>query len=431
MANMCFKTCLRIVSLLITGCILFSSVVTAQTYRTLNIEECYTLARQNYPLIKQANLIKKTKDLTIENIAKGYLPQVNFNGQATYQSDVTSIPINIPNISLPTISKDQYKIYGEADQVVYDGGNIKYQKQAQEANEIVQQQNLEVNLYALKDRINQLFFGILLVDEQLKQNDLQKKDIQNGIDKTQASIDNGTAFRSSLDELKAELLKTEESRTELKSSRKAYLDMLSLFIHLPLDENTVLTTPQSNPLADTINRPEITLYDYQKKNYDVQDKMLHANTLPRVNLFLQGGYGKPGVVNMFKTDFEPYYIGGIRFNWLLGNFYTLKNDKRLLNINRSDIDVQKETFLFNTSLTLHQQSADVAKYIELIKQDQQIILLRNSVKNASAAQLENGVITAHDYITQVNAEDQSRQSLILHRVQLLLAQYNYQTTSGN
>lgn len=416
--------------LLAAGLSLAALLAGAQTTAPLTIEQCYTLGRQNYPLVKQHELIEKSRDYSVSNAAKGYLPQLTISGQATYQSDVTNIPIKLPGINIPTVTKDQYKIYGEADQTIFDGGTIKYQKQSQEATASIKEQTLEVNLYALKDRINQLFFGILLIDEQLKQNDIQQKDVQNGIDKTNALIANGTAFRSSLDELKAELLKADQSRIELNANRQAYLNMLGLFINQTLDNNTVLEKPQPKVLTDNIARPEISLYDYQKKTYDIQDRLSKSNTLPKLQFFAQGGYGKPGL-NLLKTDFAFYYTGGLRLNWSLSNLYTYKNDKLISTINRNDLDVQKETFLFNTRITLKQQSADVAKYTALLSEDNDIIVLRASVKNAAAAQLANGVITSHDYITQLNAEDQARQSFILHEIQLLQAEYNYQTTSGN
>lgn len=408
--------------------LLLPFIIQAQT--TLSIEECYTLAKQNYPLVKQHELIDKTREYSIENAAKGYLPQFTVNGQATYQSDVTSIPISLPGIKIPTLSKDQYKIYAEADQTLYDGGIVKYQKESKQANADIQQKSLEVSLYELKARVNQLFFGVLLIDEQLKLNSLQQKDIQNGIDKTQAQLSNGTAFRSSVDELKASLLKADQSRIELQANRKAYLDMLGLFINRPLDEKTTLLKPQPAILTDSIYRPEIAMYNYQQKTYDIQDKMLNAGLMPKLQLFAQGGYGKPAL-NLLKTNFDFYYVGGVRLNWSLGSLYTIKNDKRMSALSRKSIDVQKETFLFNTKVTMKQQSAEVTKYNALISRDNEIITLRNSVKTAAAAQLANGVITGHEYIAQVDAEDQARQNLALHQIQLLQAQYNYKTTAGN
>jgi len=404
----------------------------AKGQSTLSITECYNLARKNYPLIKQRDLVTKTREYSVSNAAKGYLPAFSVNGQATYQSAVTTFPFTIPikGFTLPQYSKDQYKIFGELDQVIYDGGLIHNQKQTAEANEIIQQQSLEVELYALYDRVNQLFFGILLVDEQLKQNDLLKADVQNGIDKAKALVANGTAYRSSVDELSAQLLQTEQARMELVATKKAYLDMLALFVNRPLDENTVLEKPAEPGLSQTVSRPELLSYEYQKKTFDLQDKLLSTQLRPHVGFFAQGGYGRPGL-NPLSNDFQWYYIGGLKLSWNLGSLYTLKNQRRLLDINRENLDIQKETFLFNTTITQKQQNADIDKYAQLLKTDDAIIALRASVKNAASAQLENGVLSAHDYLTQVNAEDQARQNLILHEVQLLQEQYSYQNTIGN
>ena len=416
-----------LIVLLITG-----SSLTCVNGQALSIGECYSLARKNYPLIKQRDLITKTKDYSVSNAAKGYLPTFSVNGQATYQSSVTSFPFSIPikGFSLPVYSKDQYKIDGELDQVIYDGGVIKNQKQTAEANGIIQQQSLEVELYALYDRVNQLFFGALLVDAQLKQNELLKQDVQNGIDKEKALVANGTAYRSNVDELVAQLLQTDQSRVELVATKKAYLDMLAVFINKHVDENTVLEMPAAPVLADSVSRPELLSYDYQKKTYDLQDKLLVAQLMPKFSFFAQGGYARPGL-NELSNNFEWYYIGGLKLSWNIGSLYTLKNQKRLLNIDRETLDIQKETFLFNTNLTQKQQSSDIVEDIELVKKDDAIVNLRESVKKASSAQLENGVLSAHDYITEVNAEDEARQNRILHEMQLLQAQYSYQNTMGN
>ena len=406
--------------------------VIAQTISKLNIEQAYQLAQKNYPLTKQRGLITKTKEFTVANTAKGYLPVFSLNGQATYQSAVTNFPFTlpIPGFSLPSYSKDQYKIFAEVDQVVYDGGLIKNQQQVASANELIQQQNLEVELYVLYDRINQLFFGALLIDEQLKQNELVKKDIQNGIDKAKALVANGTAYRSSVDELSAQLLQTDQLSVELKANKKAFIEMLGLFINSAVDENIILEKPAVPVLLDNINRPELLFYDYQKKAYDLQDELLKTQVRPKFSLFAQGGYGRPGL-NMLSNDFALYYISGLKLNWNLGSLYTLKNQKQLIDINRKSVDLQKETFLFNTTVIQKQQSAELIKFLELLKKDDAIIALRESVKKVAAAQLENGVLSAHDYINQVNAEDQARQAFILHQMQLLQSQYNYQNTVGN
>ena len=402
----------------------------AQQTEKLSIEDVYQLARKNYPLIKQRDLIAKTKDYSVSNAAKGYLPVFSVNGQATYQSAVTNFPFQVPGIRIPQFSKDQYKFYAEADQVIYDGGVITNQQQTAEANEVVQQQNLEVQLYALYDRVNQLFFGALLEDEQLKQNDLLQQDLQNGIDKAKAQVANGVAYRSSVDELSAQLLQSRQSRVELTATKKAYLDMLGLFINAKLDDSTILEKPAAPHLTDSITRPELLAFDYQKKIYDLQNKLLHDQLKPKISFFAQGGYGRPGL-NLLSNDFSFYYMGGLRLSWNFGSLYTLKNQQHLLDINKNSQDIQKETFLFNTKISQLQQNENVQKYDSLLDKDNAIIDLRASVKKAAYAQLENGVLSAHDYITQVNAEDQARQTKILHEMQLLQAQYSYQNIVGN
>ena len=402
----------------------------AQQTKSLSIEDVYQLARKNYPLIKQRDLIAKTKDYSVSNAAKGYLPVFSVNGQATYQSAVTTFPFHVPGITIPQFNKDQYKFYAEGDQVIYDGGVIKNQQQTAAANEVVQQQNLEVQLYAIYDRVTQLFFGALLEEEQLKQNDLLQQDLQNGIDKAKAQVANGVAYRSSVDELSAQLLESQQSRVELIATKKAYLDMLGLFINAQLNDSTTLEKPAAPALTDSITRPELLAFDSQKKIYDLQDKLLKDQLKPKVSFFVQGGYGRPGL-NFLSNSFEGYYLGGLRLNWNFGGLYSLKNNQHLLDINRNSQDIQKETFLFNTKLSQLQQNENVQKYDSLLDKDDAIIGLRASVKKAAYAQLENGVLSAHDYITQVNAEDQAQQTKILHEMQLLQARYSYQNIVGN
>jgi len=401
---------------------------------TVNLDSCYAKARLQYPLIKQKGLIDKTKEYNLSNAGRGYLPQVSFNGQATHQSDVTTIPLNfhIPgvNTSVPTVSKDQFNVHGEIDQTIYDGGVIKQQKASQLAVASTQDENIEVQLYALRDRINQLYFGVLLIDEQLKQNKLTQKDLQNSIDRMQVTVNSGVALSSNLFELKAAILLQKQNEISLKASRKAYLDMLSLFINQQLDENTLLETPKPVVVSESIHRPELSYYDFQKKNDDVQEKMLKATNRPKFMYFFQGGYALPGL-NGFNIDPAWYYITGVKLNWSLGGLYTLHNQKQLINLDRQTIDVQREIFLFNTNLSLKQQSADFLKLKQLITIDNDIIAQRTAVKDISKAQLDSGVITVHDYLSELDAEDNAKQSLMLHQVQLLMDEYNYQNIAGN
>ncbi|MES2454648.1 MAG: TolC family protein [Bacteroidota bacterium] len=440
----------------------------AQNPGQIELSESYRLAEQNYPLTRQRELISKTAEFSVQNLQKGYLPQIFINAQGSYQSEVTQLPIKLPGAEIEPLSKDQYKIFADVSQVLYDGGTIRQQKELQQANAAVEQQKLEVSLYQLKDRVNQLFFGILLIDKQIRQHELLSSDLELGLKKVQALIANGTALKSNGDVLMADLLKNKQHLIELKAARKAYTHMLGLFIGREISENTVIVQPPSlnvmsatNPASQTnstfqtnpsivfqknstaqtnstslinsisqINRVELQLYRQQGKYLDAQDKLLTTKTLPKLSLFAQGGYGRPAL-NMLSNNFKGYYIGGLRLTWSPSVLYTLKQERQLININRNTIDLQKETFLFNTNLTLVQQNTELSKYQELLGTDAEIVQLRARIKTASLAQLDNGVINSNDYLREVNAENQARLSESMHQVQLLMAQYNQHITTGN
>ena len=406
----------------------------AQSALSISIDSCYAKARRNFPMVKQFGLIEKTKNYSLDNVSKGYLPQVNIGGQATYQSDVTqpSLNSNLPG-ALPlfeTISKDQYKIYGEVVQPITDLFTLNNQKDLLEKNAEVETQKLEVELYKLHDRIDQVFFGILLIDQQISQAELMKKDIQTGIDKTNSAIANGTSLKSNLYLLQAEMLKADQRTTELSAARKSYADVLSLFIAEPLSETTVIEKPAIPQFSTTITRPELEMYEIQKQVFDIQGNIVNTRNLPRFSLFLQSGMGRPAL-NMLSNDLDFYYMGGLRLNWSLSGFYTTRKEKEILGLNKISMDVQKETFLFNTNLVVKQQFNEVAKIEALIHTDSEIIALRENIKTTAQSQLSNGVISANDYVTFINAEDQARQNLLLHQTQLLMVLYNNRTTTGN
>lgn len=409
------------------GCWL--SAISLAGGQSLTIEECYQMARANYPAIKKMDLIAKAGEYDIKNANKRFLPQVNFSGQATYQSQVIDYGALLGGATLPTgftpptLSKDQYKIQGEISQLLYDGGTIKNQKEWMNANAALQKQTIEINLYAINNRINSIFFSVLLMNAQLKQNELNKANLQTQLQKTEAALENGVAFRSSLDELKAEIVNIEMAETEYKANRTAYLKMLSLFIGKEITDATKLTIPETEAISTSVNRPELKLFDLQKSIYDVQKKGLKSGYLPQVNLFFQGAYGKP-TLNILENKFGPWYITGMRFNWSLGSLYTLSNRKNALSLSQQTVEADRETFLFNTQLDLTQQDENVRKYITLIQQDEEAISLRSSVTKSAEAQLENGVITTYEYIRKVNAEHLAKQNKILHEIQLLQAKYN-------
>lgn len=410
--------------------LLVSSSVAGQTADNLiKLEDCYKKMEANYPMIKQRDLLSKSMEYSLDNVSKGYLPQLSINGQATYQSDVTKI--TIPGMNTPSPDKDQYRIYAELNQPITDLLVIKDQKKLTETNIQLRESNLETEIYRLKDRINQLYFGILLLDEQNQQNELLKKDLQTGLKKIQSAIQNGVEYQSSENKLKAEMIKADQRSIELAASRRSFLDMLGLFLNTELGDGTKLEKPVSPSLSKTINRPELKTFELQNTNLELQNRLIKAKQMPHLNFFIQGGIGKPSPVNALSTDASSYYIGGLRLNWNLTSLYTFNKEKKLTAIEQEIAALQKETFLFNTNLNIQQQEREIEKYDQLIQTDDTLIALRNSIKNTASAQLENGVISANDYLKEVNAEDQARQNKIIHQMQLLMTQFSYQNTTGN
>lgn len=396
----------------------------------LTLQQVQDMARKNYPSIKQKDLLRRTADLTIINIGKNYLPQLSVNGQASYQSDVTKVDVDFPGVKIDAPSKDQYKFTADINQLIYDGGATKHQKTLANLNAKVEDQQVEVELYAVKQRINDIYFGILYTDELIKQTQLVQKDIETGLKRVDAQVQNGVAFRSSSNILKAELLKTQQRVVELRSNRQGLTSTLAIFIGDTIQSATAFKSPA--PSADTSNsimRPEVRLYENQNALLSQQNKLITAKNLPRTSLFFQGGYGRPAL-NLLKNDFEAFYITGVRLNWSLSGLYTKKSEKAIVKLNQDIVDIKRETFLMNTNAQLVTQKSEIGKLEELVHSDNEIIELRKSITTAAKAQLENGVMTASDYLVEVNAEDQARQVLIGHEIQLQQAKIKYQTIKG-
>ncbi len=415
-------------SLLVGSVLLLSFSVDAQT---LTLEEVISKASAQYPLLKQKDLINQSAQLAISNLKKGFWPQAAMSAQASYQSDVTSFPLALPGVSIDPLQKDQYRILTDLSQVLYDGGMISHQKKLEVLKATVEQDKIEVELTALRDRITQLYLGILFTDRQSAQIQLIKEDLLSSIRLMEARVQEGAVLRSQLNILQAEALKTEQRLVEVKASGKALIASLELYMNHEIDEQTVFVAPSTPDISSSeIHRPELNLLDGQKEIVKEQAKIINARNQPKAAAFLQAGYGRPGL-NMLKNSFEPFYIAGIRLNWTIGNLYTSKSEKKILEINNRTIDVQKDVFVLQTSIKQKQQLEEIDKWKQFITMDTSIISLRNHITQVARAQLENGSITTSDYLREVNAEDAARQNLILHELQLILAKINYANITGS
>ena len=414
---------------LISG-ILFSCLSVLSANSQLTLEYCQKKAVENYPQIKQYGLIEQALEYNLSNANKGYLPQLSLSAKATYQSDVTEIPIQLPNINIKRMNKDQYQVAVELNQVIWDGGAIRSKKNSVQASSDVDNKKLDVEMYKLNDRINQLYFGILLIDEQLKQNKLLQDELERNYKQIESYKINGIANQSDLDAIKVEQINARQHYTELKTSRDAYLRMIGVMIGEDIPNENILEKPVIPLTGSEIKRPELQLFSAQQNLLQSQKDILSASNMPKFGLFVQGAYGNPGL-NMLKNEFTPYYIAGVRLSWNFGTFYTKKNEGRIIDSNIRNNEIGQETFLFNTRLQMIQENSEIKKIKDIMKEDDQIISLRDNIKKAAEIKVRNGALSVTELLREINAADQARQSKHLHEIQYLMAIYNLKNTTNN
>lgn len=405
------------------------SAVLPALCRPLTIEECRQLAQNNYPLIKQYALIGKTEEYTVSNAGKGYLPQFSLSGKATYQSDVTEIPVSIPGVNIKELRKDQYQAALEMTQLIWDGGAVRAQKSVSRTNAETDLRQLEVEMYSINDRVDQLFFGILLQDALLTQNALFQAELERNYRQVEAYVENGIANQADLDAVKVEQLNTTRKRVEMESSRKAYREMLSMLTGVEIDS---LVRPADICLhvPEEIKRPELLLFNAQDAQMEARLQTLKAKNFPKFSLFIQGLYGNPGL-DMLKNEFTFNYIAGIRFSWNFGTLYTRKNESRLIGNSRDNLQIQKETFLFNTGLDIKRQNTEIEKLITIMKNDDEVIRLRTNIQRSAEAKAANGTLSVIEMLREITARDNAVQDKNVHEIQLLMAIYNLKYTTNN
>ncbi|MDR1866532.1 MAG: TolC family protein [Bacteroidales bacterium] len=402
--------------------IVLTFMLSPAVFGQLSLEECRTKARDNYPKIKQYGLIEQSKDYSLENAGKAYLPQFTFSAKASYQSDVTTFPAIIPGVV--SLTRDQYGVSGELNQTVWDGGRIAGEKKRIAASADVEQKQLDVELYALNEQVNRLFFGILLLEGQLEQNTLFRQELQRNYDLVASYVAHGVAGQADLNVVEAEQWNAVQSRVRIETSLKSYRDMLSAMMGSPPGHLPVLLKPEPpQRLTESINRPELYLFDAQSRLFDSQKDALRSRNLPHVGLFLQGGVSQPGL-NMLDGGLSPYYIGGIRLSWNFGNLYSTKNDRLSIGARQSVIQTQRETFLFHLNLQMMQQSDEVGTIAALMKNDEKIIALRRNIRETAEIKVAGGIFSVSDLMREVIAENAALREKALHDIQWLKALYD-------
>ncbi|MCD7710783.1 MAG: TolC family protein [Porphyromonadaceae bacterium] len=395
----------------------------------MTIETCYQKAQENYPLIRQYDLIEKSEEYTLQNAGKGYVPQVSFSVKASYQSDVTKLPFNLSQLGIqgvktPTLSKDQYGATVDINQPIWDGGAVRARRADARVQSDVETRNTEVSLYQINERINQLYFGILLVDAQIRQNTIYQEELKQSYQQVASYVENGIGNQADLDAVRIDQLKAEQSRAQFLSTRKAYIEMLGRWTGGEIDESTVFEKPAAKYLEDNseIRRPELSLYDAQIRSLQTKDKESVSDLMPKIGLYFTGGYGKPGL-NMLENKFSLYYVAGIKLSWNLTSFYVRRTSKRQLRENIQSVELQRETFLFDLDIDRLQKENEIATYAKQLSYDDEIIALRTSVKEASAVKMANGTLSGTYFMRDTYAEQLAVQDKIVHEVEWLLAIY--------
>ena len=412
--------------------IMLSSVSRAQT-----LEECQQAAEKNYPLIKQYGLIAKTTQLTVKNIQKGWLPQVTASAQATYQSTVTAWPESMQTmyqqmgLNMKGLRKDQYKISVDLQQTIYDGGAISSQRNIAQQEGKVQEAQTETNLYQVRRRVNEMYFSLLLLNEQIQLNEDVKALLQSSEKKLSAMVKGGTAAASDLDNVRAERLSVEQQNENLKQQKLMLQRMLSVFCGLEVNDTQ---KPAPIQIASSVNnRPEMRLYNSQLELTEAKEKALDTQLRPKLGLFAQGFYGYPGL-NMFEDMMNRKWslngIVGVKLSWNVSAFYTHKNDKAKLNAQREMIENAREVFLFNNKLEEIQQSENISRYQTMMKSDDEIIVLRTNVRKAAESKLAHGIIDVISLLREINNENAAKTQQSIHEIDMLKEMYNLKYTNN-
>ena len=402
------------------------------------LEECQRAAEQNFPLIRQYGLIEKTTDLNVANIQKGWLPQVSASAQATLQSDVPAFPDEFQKvyqqmgITMEGLERDQYRVGIDVQQTVYDGGNIKSQKEiARRQGELQSRQN-EVTMYNVRRRVNEMYFSLLLIDEQIQLNaDLQTV-LEGNEKKLAAMLKGGTASESDWQNVRAERLNVVQKMTGLKSQRTALVRMLSTFCAMEVNRLVKPEIPENT--GSTVNlRPELKTIDAQLRLADAKEKALDATLMPRLGVFAQGYYGYPGY-NMFEdmTGRKLSWNGiiGARLTWNIGALYSRKNDKAKLQAERETAEANRERFLLDNKMEQIQQNENISRYRQLMTDDEEIISLRSSIRKAAESKLAHGIIDVNDLVREINSENKARVEQCIHEIEMLKEIYNLKITTG-
>ncbi len=400
------------------------------------LDECRRLAREHYPEIRQYDLITLTEQYDLSNAARAWIPQVTLSGQASWQSDTPTFPGALGEIlasrglQMEGIRREQYRAAIDVSQTIWDGGHSRATKELAQAEAAEERQRTEVDLYALQSRVDDLYFGILLLDERLTQTTVQISLLESNLARMRSCVANGTATKSDADAIEAELLTVRQTLEQIEASRASYGRMLEIFIGQPLAAEG-LERPAEPALGDVPLRPELALFETQAQRIDVRRKALNSALMPRFSAFAQGYYGYPGLdmfQSMRSSDGTLNALVGVRMSWNIGALYTRRNDLGKLRTARQQIDIQRDIFHFNTRLQTTREEGEIARLRKAVASDTRIVELRRAVRVAAESQLENGVIDTTDLLRKITDETTAALNRSTHEIELLQTLYQLKHT---
>lgn len=410
---------------------LFLLLNIAAKAQVITLIECQEMAAKNYPAIARYSIIEQSTNYTLANANRAYLPQLSLEAKATYQSDVISVPIEVPGFDIPVPDKDQYNVALQANQIIWDGGKVAAKKHLAKAGAEIEIKSLESEIYTLKERVNNLYFGVLLLQEQLKVQTVLEEELQRNLEKVSSYMEYGVAQLGDLNAVKIGILKAGQQRIQMESAQKAYIQMLSVLIGKELSKETEFEKPSilNETSQEAINRPELDVFIAQKATVDAQARDLKSGVMPIIGAFAQGGYGKPGL-NLFQTKFETYFIGGLQLSWNVGNLYTFKNSNKINDLKKLNIDAYRETFIYNLNMQISEQQNEIDKFRKTMKDDDEIIQLQQEIKDAADVKVENGTMTVTDMLKELTELNIAKQNKLLNEIQHLQSIYNLKNTTN-
>lgn len=397
------------------------------------LDECIGWAYDNYPQIKEMSLIEMTKGIDLKNAAYAWLPHLNISGKATWQSEVVEMPMDIPGMDI-NIPHDQYGLTAEFTQQIWDGGTSRRQKELAEAGAEVKKTQLETNLWSIRSRVQNVFLGIILIDKQLELNRLLRESLERSSEEVKSRMEAGVALPSDLDQVSVNILSCLQQRASLDADRKSYVKILGLLTGRDMTD-VELAVPQDavnyvdDGARDFETRPEMAFYAAQLKQNEFQRRQLNTLISPKLNLSLQGGYGRPGM-NMLSGDFSGYFVAGLKLQWNIGALYTRGLDKRKVNADAQKIDLTRKSFILNSSVEAEQKNNAILKARDVLEKDSEIIALRQRIRASGENQYREGTIKMNDYLSMLDEEYKAKANESMHEVQLMMAVYDMKNTIG-